>query len=297
MDTVPPTAGIEPVVHEDGYVRNAAGTILGADNKAAVAVMLEAARLVLAERRPHAGLELLFTVREETGLLGAFAFDHTRFRAQRGFVYDSSGPIGNVVRSSPWGRTIDVVFKGRAAHAGLAPEEGRSAIVAAARAIADLRLGRIDEETTANVGRISGGTARNVIPERCELAVEARSRDQTKLSDLVQELVDCFSFAASVSECEVETTISETYPGYRFGPEEPLFQLACQAIERTGLSAQGVDTGGGADANVFNARGLTCINLANGMTDVHTPDERIAVADLERMVGVTLELIELARHA
>jgi tripeptide aminopeptidase len=132
MDTVPPTAGIEPVVHEDGYVRNAAGTILGADNKASVAVMLEAARLVLAERRPHAGLELLFTVREETGLLGAFAFDHTRFQAQRGFVYDSSGPVGNVVRSSPWGRTIDVVFKGRAAHAGLAPEEGRSAIVAAA---------------------------------------------------------------------------------------------------------------------------------------------------------------------
>jgi tripeptide aminopeptidase len=297
MDTVPPTAGIEPVVHEDGYVRNAAGTILGADNKAAVAVMLEAARLVLAERRPHAGLELLFTVREETGLLGAFAFDHTRFEAQRGFVYDSSGPIGNVVRSSPWGRTIDVVFKGRAAHAGLAPEEGRSAIVAAARAIVDLRLGRIDEETTANVGRISGGTARNVIPERCELAVEARSRDQAKLADLVQELVDGFSFAASVSECEAETTISETYPGYRFGPEEPLFQLACQAMERAGLSAQAVDTGGGADANVFNARGLTCINLANGMTDVHTPDERIAVADLERMVGVTLELIELARHA
>jgi tripeptide aminopeptidase len=297
LDTVPPTAGIEPVVHEDGYVRNAAGTILGADNKASVAVMLEAARLVLAERRPHAGLELLFTVREETGLLGAFAFDHTRFQAQRGFVYDSSGPVGNVVRSSPWGRTIDVVFKGRAAHAGLAPEEGRSAIVAAARAIVDLRLGRIDEETTANVGRISGGTARNVIPERCELAVEARSRDQAKLADLVQELVDCFSFAASVSECEVETTISETYPGYRFGPDEPLFQLACQAIERAGCSPQAVDTGGGADANVFNARGLTCINLANGMTDVHTPDERIAVADLERMVGVTLELVELARHA
>jgi tripeptide aminopeptidase len=297
MDTVPPTAGIEPVVHEDGYVRNAAGTILGADNKASVAVMLEAARLVLAERRPHAGLELLFTVREETGLLGAFAFDQTQFQAQRGFVYDSSGPVGNVVRSSPWGRTIDVVFKGRAAHAGLAPEDGRSAIVAAAKAITDLRLGRIDEETTANVGRISGGTARNVIPERCELAVEARSRDQAKLADLVQEMVDCFSFAASVSECEVETIISETYPGYRFGADEPLFQLACQAIERAGLSPQAVDTGGGADANVFNARGLTCINLANGMTDVHTPDERIAVADLERMVGVTLELIELARHA
>jgi tripeptide aminopeptidase len=297
MDTVPPQGAIEPVVDEEGLVRNAAGTILGADNKASVAVMLEAARLVLAERRPHAGVELLFTVREETGLQGAQAFDHTRLAARRGFVYDSSGRVGDVVRSSPWGRTIDVVFKGRAAHSGLAPEEGRSAILAASRAIADLPLGRIDEETTANVGRIQGGSARNVVPERCELAVEARSRDQGKLAGVVQEMVDCFAFAASVSECEVETRISESYPGYRFPQDEPVFRLAWEAIERAGISPRAVDTGGGADANVFNARGLTCVNLCNGMQHVHTPEELIAVADLERMVGVTLELVELARNA
>jgi tripeptide aminopeptidase len=297
MDTVPPQGTIEPVVDDEGFVRNSAGTILGADNKASVAVMLEAARALLTERRAHAGVELLFTVREETGLQGAQAFDHTRLEATRGYVYDSSGPVGDVVRSSPWGRTIDVVFKGRAAHSGLAPEEGRSAIAAAARAIADLRLGRIDEETTANVGRIQGGSARNVVPERCELAAEARSRDQGKLAELVQEMVDCFAFAASTTECEVETAISESYPGYRFRPDEPVFRLAWEAIERTGLSPRAVDTGGGADANVFNARGLACVNLANGMTAVHTPDERIAVADLERMLGVTLELVELARRA
>jgi tripeptide aminopeptidase len=297
MDTVPPTNRIEPVVHDDGFVRNDAGTILGADNKAAVAAMLEAARLLLAERRPHAGIELLFTVKEETGLHGALAFDHTRLQAARGFVYDSSGPIGNVVRSSPWGRTIEVVFKGRAAHAGLHPEEGCSAILAAARAISDLRLGRLDDETTANVGRVVGGTARNVVPERCELAAEARSRDQAKLAELVQEMVDCFSFAASVSECEVETRIGETYPGYRFASDEPLVQLAFEAMERVGVTPAAVDTGGGSDANVFNSRGLTCVNLANGMTDVHTPDERIAVADLERMVAVTLELVDGARGA
>jgi tripeptide aminopeptidase len=297
MDTVPPLGPIEPVVDDEGVVRNAAGTILGADNKAAVAVMLEAARLVLAERRPHSTVELLFTVREETGLQGAIAFDHTRLEAREGFVYDSSGPVGNVIRSSPWGRTIDVVFKGRAAHAGLAPEEGRSAILAASRAIADLRLGRIDEETTSNVGRISGGSARNVVPERCELAVEARSRNQTKLAELVQELVDGFAFAASVSECEVETTISESYPGYRFPADAPVFRRACEAVERAGLPATPVDSGGGADANVFNARGLACVNLANGMQQVHSPDEHIAVADLERMVAVTLELVELARQA
>jgi tripeptide aminopeptidase len=297
MDTVPPLGPIEPVVDDEGQVRNAGGTILGADNKASVAVMLEAARLLLAERRSHAGVELLFTVREETGLQGASAFDHTRLEAREGFVYDSSGPVGNVIRSSPWARTIDVVFKGRAAHAGLAPEEGRSAILSASRAIADLRLGRIDDETTANVGRISGGSARNVVPERCELAVEARSRNQAKLAELVQELVDGFAFAASVCECEVETTISESYPGYRFPPDEPVFRRACEAVERAGLSATPVDSGGGADANVFNARGLACVNLANGMQQVHTPDEHIAVADLERMVSVTLELVELARQA
>ena len=154
---------------------------------------------------------------------------HTAPRTCRIRLRLTPAPIGNVVRASARGRTIDVVFKGRAAHAGLAPEEGRSAIVAAARAISDLRLGRIDDETTANVGRISGGTARNVIPERCELAVEARSRDQGKLADLVQEMVDCFSFAASVSECEVETTISESIRGYRFRADEPAFQLASRA--------------------------------------------------------------------
>ena len=199
MDTVPPVGEIHPVVGEDGFVRNEGGTILGADNKATVAVLLEAARLLLSEGRPHAGVELLFTVKEEVGLQGAKDFDPTRLQSKLGFVYDCSGPVGGIVRSAPYGKTIDVVFKGRSAHAGLAPEEGRSAIAAAARAVADLRLGRIDEETTANVGLIEGGTGRNVVPDRCELAAEARSRDEGKLADLVQEMLDAFTFAAAVT--------------------------------------------------------------------------------------------------
>ncbi|HEX5468098.1 MAG TPA: M20/M25/M40 family metallo-hydrolase [Gaiellaceae bacterium] len=297
MDTVPPVGPIEPVVGEDGFVRNGAGTILGADNKATVAVLLEAARLVLSEGRPHAGVELLFTVGEEVGLQGAKAFDHTRLQARLGFVYDCSGPIGGVVRSAPFGKTIDVTFKGRCAHAGLQPEEGRSAVAAAARAIADLRLGRIDEETTANVGVIEGGTARNVVPELCTLAAEARSRDEGKLAELVQEMLDAFSYAAGVAECEVETRISETYPGYRFRPDDEVFALAGSALRRAGLEPTPIDVGGGSDANVFNVRGLPCANLANGMTQVHTPDERIAVSDLDTMLGVTLELVDAARLA
>ena len=153
LDTVQPTGTLEPVV-EDGVVRNAGGTILGADNKAAVAAMLEAARLILSENRPHAGIELLFTPKEEVGLKGAKAFDAGRLHAEVGFVYDHAAPIGEVMLGAPHARVIEVTMRGKAAHAGIAPEEGRSAIVAAARAITDFRLGRLDDETTASVGLV-----------------------------------------------------------------------------------------------------------------------------------------------
>ena len=209
VDTVVPTAPIDPVV-EDGIVRNAAGTILGADNKAAVAVMLEGVRRVVEEERPHAGIELVFTTREETGCQGAGAFDASVLDARCGFVYDHQAPIGEVVVAAPFQRTIDVVFRGRAAHAGFNPEDGRSAIQAAARAIADIELGRLDDRTTANVGRIEGGTARNVVPDRCEVVAEARSLDEGRLLEVVQTMVDAFAFAASVTDCDVETNLTES---------------------------------------------------------------------------------------
>ena len=186
LDTVPPTAAIEPVIDDDGVIRNAAGTILGADNKSAVAAMLEGARRVLAENRPHAGIELLFTPKEEVGLLGAAAFDHERLHAHLGYVYDQAAPIGDVILGAPYSRAMQVRFHGRPAHSGMYPEEGRSAIAAAARAISDLRLGRVDDETSANVGIINGGTAGNIVPEWCTLDAEARSHDERKLDELVQ---------------------------------------------------------------------------------------------------------------
>ena len=294
LDTVPPTGALEPVV-EDGVVRNAGGTILGADDKAAVAAILEAARLLLAEGRPHAGVELLFTTREETGLEGAFAFDVSRLRARLGVVYDYSGPVGEIVVAAPSGRTIDALFTGRPAHAGINPEDGRSAVLAAARAISDLRLGRIDGETTANVGLIQGGTALNCVPATCRVAAEARSRDERKLAELVQEMLDSFAFAATVSECEIEAAVEDKYRGYRLAPDDPALLLARTALERAGFTPRDVEVGGGADVNVFVERGLWCVNVANGMAKVHTAEEEIAVADLEAMVAVTLELVDAAR--
>ena len=294
LDTVPPQGSLEPVVLDD-VVRNAGGTILGADNKSAVVAMIEAARRIVTEGRVHAGVELLFTPKEEVGLLGAGAFDHTRLEAELGFVYDQAAPVGDVIMGAPYQRSMLVRFHGRPAHSGMVPEEGRSAIVAASKAIADLRLGRIDEETTANVGLVTGGSARNIVPEWCELEAEARSHDARKLAELVQEMLDTFAFAATVTECTLETEVSETYEGYRFKDSDPVVQLARTALERCGHEFVPTLTGGGADANVFNAKGLPCLNLANGMMEIHTADEHIAVADLDAMVEVTLALVDAAR--
>ncbi len=294
LDTVPPEAPIEPVVGEDGFVRNGAGTILGADNKAAVASMLVAVERIVAESRPHAGIELVLTPMEEVGLRGAHAFDSSRLYARTGFVYDQAAPIGDVILGAPAAQLIAARFHGRAAHAGMWPEDGRSAIAAAARAIADLRLGRVDDETTANVGVIRGGTATNIVPEWCELSAEARSHDETKLADLVQEMLDAFAFAANAAECEVETQVRRNYRAYRFKRGDPVVRLATAALASCGIEPTYSLSGGAADANVFNERGLACLNLANGMTDIHTPAERIAALDLERMVDVTLALFDAA---
>jgi tripeptide aminopeptidase len=294
LDTVPPDGPVEPVL-EHGVVHNGARTILGADNKAAVASMLEATRRLVVENRPHGGIELLFTPKEEVGLRGAEAFDETRLKARIGYVYDHAGPVGEVILGAPYQCKLDVVFRGRAAHSGMYPEEGRSAIAAAARAIADLRLGRLDEETTANVGQIEGGTARNIVPDRCSFWAEARCHDEQKLSELIEEMLETVTFAAQLGECDVETKVEPAARGYRFRREDAPVRLAAAALERTGFQPSYGLSGGGADANVFNDRGLQCLNLANGMIDIHTPDERISVEDLERMVDVTLSLVAVAR--
>jgi tripeptide aminopeptidase len=296
LDTVPPEGSLEPVL-EDGIVRNAAGTILGADNKASIAAMLEATRRLLETSRPHGGIELLFTPKEEVGLLGAAAFDAARLRARVGYVYDQAAPIGEVIIGAPHAQALIVRFHGRPAHAGMYPEEGRSAIAAAARAIADLRLGRLDEETTANVGVIEGGTAVNVVPEWCTIAAEARSQDEAKLAEVIREMLEGIAFAAELADCEVETEVKKSYRGYRFRRDDLPIRLACDALRRTGHEPRLALSGGGADANVFNDRGLGCVNLANGMANIHTPDEQISVADLEAMVDVTLALVDSAREA
>lgn len=293
LDTVPLTGELRPVV-DDGVVRNAGAAILGADNKSAVAAMLEALRRVLSENRRHAGIEIVLTPMEEVGLIGAGAFDLSRLRARHGFVYDHAAPIGYLVIGAPHQRTVEVTFAGRAAHAGMYPEDGRSAIVAASRAISEMRLGRIDEETTANAGLISGGSAKNVVPDRCWVTLDLRSHDERKLGDLVQEVLDAIAFGAASAECAADTEVRESFRGYLFKRDDDVVRLAVEALRRCGYEPQLGYSGGGADANVFNQAGVQCLNLANGMAEIHGPDEHIAVADLEAMVEVTLALFDAA---
>jgi tripeptide aminopeptidase len=174
------------------------------------------------------------------------------------------------------------------------PEEGRNAIAAAARAIADLRLGQVDEQSTANVGVIDGGVAVNIVPDRCSFGAEARSHDEGRLAELVQEMLESISFAAETSECRADVESRRSYRGYRFKRSDDVVRVATDALARTEREARFILSGGAADANIFNERGLQCLNLGNGMIDIHTPDERIAVDDLEAMVDVTLALVDAA---
>jgi tripeptide aminopeptidase len=293
LDTVPQDGPIEPEVR-NGVIVNRRDTILGADNKAAVAVML-AAIARLADGTPHAGVELVLTPMEEVGLHGAKAFDVSRLHAGLGFCYDHAAPIGNVVLAAPTQKSLELRFRGRAAHSGIAPEQGRSAIVAAARAIADMTLGRIDDATTANVGLIRGGVAGNTVPPECSVWAEARSRDPDRLREQVQSMLDAATYAANLAECELETRIISEYEGYRFPRSHAGVRLVSEALGASGYPVTYIESGGGADANVFNAAGVPCINVCNGMAEIHTASEHIAVSDLDGMLAVTLQLIEAAR--
>jgi tripeptide aminopeptidase len=289
VDTVPLDGPVD-VVEQDGILTNRHDAILGADNKAAVAMLLAVARRHPAEP-PPVGLELVFTTSEEPGLRGAKALDRGALRSEYGFVFDHASPIGELIVAAPTYYRIKARFHGKAAHAGIRPEDGRNAIVAAASALSAIRLGRIDDGTTANVGRIEGGTAANVVAERCGVELEARSLDHERACGLVNEIVDGLTAGASDNECDVELDVQEELRAYRIARSAPPVQAAVEALEALGIEPKPISTGGGSDAHAFQARGLPCLNVANGTERNHQPDERVTVAALETMLDVALGIV------
>jgi tripeptide aminopeptidase len=293
LDTVETEAPIEPVLVDGGW-ENAHDGILGADNKAAVAVMLEVARRASIEGSP-VGLELLFTVSEEDALVGAKAFEVGRLRSAFGYVFDHATPIGDVVVASPTYFRLEASFHGKAAHAGIRPEDGRSAVLAAALAIASMPLGRIDEQTTANVGSVRGGTgSTNVVPDRCSLLAEARSLDTARVEDVVARMVDALHDGAAQAECDVDVVCEKLFTGFKVRPSAPELTAAEAALRACGYEPRRIQTGGGSDANALQAAGFPCINLANGTERNHEATERVSVAALEGMLDVALVLLEEA---
>ena len=291
LDTVPLTAPVE-VVRDAGRFTNRNEGILGADNKAAVAALLAVARRYGAGGAP-VGVELLFTTCEELALLGAKELRH-ELRADFGFVFDHATPVGELIVAAPSYYRIEAHVHGAAAHAGIRPEAGHNAVAAAAKAIAAMRLGRLDDETTANVGRIEGGTASNVVAERCRVELEARSLDDEKAGRVVGEMVDALTGAASDAECDVETLVEQLFRGYRLAKSAAPVQAAAGALEALGIEPSFVATGGGSDANVFVARGLQVVNVANGTERNHEPGEAVTVDALEGALDVALGILERA---
>jgi len=297
LDTVAPTAPIEPVLVDGGF-RNANAGILGADNKAAVAVILELARRATTVwHQPPIGLELLFTVCEELSLAGSGAFDAGCLRSSMGFVFDHASPIGEIVVASATHYRVVAELHGRAAHAGVRPEDGRNAIAAAARGIATMPLGRLDSRSVANVGKIDGGTATNVVPDRCRIEAEARSLDDGRAEALATEIVDHLQDAANAAECDLDVTVQRMFEGYRTRPRAAQVLLAERALTACGYEPTHVSTCAGSDANSLRAAGLACTNLADGTERNHEPGERISVDALDGMLEVAIALVEEAACA
>jgi tripeptide aminopeptidase len=295
LDTVPHEGPIE-VVRENGTFRTRGDTILGADNKAAVTVLMELAARHLVEPGPL-GLELVFTVAEEDGLRGAKELDISSLRAPFGFVLDHATPIGELIVAAPTYKRLIAEFAGHEAHAGINPEDGHSAIAAAAAAVAGMKLGRLDEETTANVGIIEGGTASNVVAGHCRILGEARSVDGERAAATIGEMVDACTWAAGDQGCDVDAQVIEMFRGYRLDTNSEPVAIASEALRRTGHEPALVATGGGSDANALVASGYDAVLLANGTEGNHTPEERVTEAAIVEMLGVCEAAIEEAAKA
>jgi tripeptide aminopeptidase len=276
----------------DGWIESEASESRGFDHKASVAVLLELAR-ELSAKPPTIGVEFLFTVGNPNELLGAKHFDRKRLRSNWGFLFDYPGSIGKIVTASPCSYKVEADFRGKRAHATINPEDGRSAIIAAARAITVIRHGRLDSGTTVNIGSVTGGrpTARGMIPEECRLTVEVRSLHTEKAENQVSEVIDSLYDGAAAAECDVDVTSQRFFDGYTHTSDSPVVAIARGALERAGYAPEEIHTCGGSAANVLQGAGLSVVNLGNGITQVTHGRERVAVATLNELLNVARGIV------
>lgn len=291
LDRVSPGLGIKPQIRDE-VIYSDGTTILAADDLAAVVQMLEAVRVLKEQNIPHGDVELLFTVSEESGMRGAKNFDRSLLKSDVCYFLDGLGDVGAVINQAPSQARIAVKLTGRPAHAGLSPESGISAIQVAADAINHMNLGRIDAETTCNIGTIKGGLATNIVPELVEIMAEVRSRNEAKLQAQVKHIVSGFETAASKWGAIADITVSHSYPALNVAADDPAVLWAMQAVRNIGITPRLEATGGGSDGNILAGKGLTSIVLSVGMEKVHSKDEYIKIAQLAKGAEMVLAIIQ-----
>lgn len=295
MDTVTPGKGIKPKL-EDGYIVSDGTTILGSDDKAGIAAIIEALHIIKENDIPHGDVEIVITAGEESGLVGAKAFDTDQLKSKFGYAVDSTGKVGTVVTSAPTQSRVEAHIHGRTAHAGVAPEDGVSAINIAAKAVSMMKLGRIDGETTANVGRIEGGSATNIVADYAYVLAETRSLDPEKMEAQAKHMKDAFEDAAETLGGRAEVTIEKMYDHLYAEEDSEVVTTVRTAIENIGREADFISLGGGSDGNVFNGRGIQTVVLGLGYENIHTTSERMPVEELVKAAELIVEIIKV-QHA
>lgn len=294
MDTVVPGKGIKPELREDGYVYSDGTTILGADDKAGIAALFEMARVLKEDGKPHGDIQFIITAGEESGLVGAKAMEPTMLKAKYGYAVDSDGKVGGIVTAAPYQAKLWTTITGKTAHAGVAPEKGVSAINIAAKSIAAMTLGRIDSETTANIGRFEGGQATNIVCDEVHILAEARSINSDKLDKQTAHMVGTFEKTAAAMGGKAVTEVKLMYPGFSFNEDAEVVQTAMEAIRNVGREPELMTSGGGSDGNVFNGAGVPTVTLSVGYEEIHTKNERMPVEELNKLTELLIEIVRVA---
>lgn len=291
MDTVVPGNGIKPSI-DNGYIKSDGTTILGADDKAGIAAMLEAIKIIKEQNIIHGDIQFIITVGEEAGLVGAKLLDRNLIQAKYGFALDSDGLVGDIIIAAPTQAKINVTVLGKTAHAGVAPEKGVSAITIASKAIAKMPLGRIDEETTANIGRFEGGSQTNIVCDYVTIEAEARSLIPNKMEKQVEAMRKAFDNAAKQMGGKVDFQSEVMYPGFKFNENDLVVQIAQQAVASIDRTPRLLQSGGGSDANIIAGFGIPTVNLAVGYEDIHTTNEKMPIKELVKTAELVVSIVK-----
>jgi len=289
LDTVRVDGDIEPVI-EKGIISNKNDYILGGDDKVAVAAILETLRVIVENNIASGDIYIVFTISEEIGIIGAKYVDMGRVRAKYGFIFDAHGDVGTIYTQAPYQNSIDAEFTGKAAHAGIEPEKGIDSIKAAALAVSNIKTGRIDDETTSNIGKITGGQARNIVPEKTKMLLEARSLDPGKLKKITDSMIGLLKEAAKEIGTRLDYKLIREYDGFNIDRGEIPLKAALSALKNIGIKPAVASSGGGSDINVFNSKGKRAVNLSSGMENVHTSSEYVKTTQLVKLAELIMEI-------